>query len=588
MPAEEKPHFSGDWVGEEEARNKAAIELAKEIFHLFSHAVTSLKLFPPQHSTVVKFVDELYAKLNGYFVDREELEVDVLENAFHMGGEVVHKEEHLSKSLPYLFHKDGVQKFAILKGMDKYELREFLDVIRKTALLPLEESDVVLAVWEKDFPHVRLYAPDEYLLAKIDVFTRQPFDFFVDRRNLFTGQIELSTEDLSEIQAKRLALGLMEHEEGRDYAQIVTAMEEEEKELIDFILAKARLSPPEIEFHDMMFELLSLENRPERVASILKFLERHHRELIQEGKFSHAVHFLRQVHELKEELVRASPEKAAEVDKFLEEVRGGRSMDLLRESIGRKNFDSLSALLEYFGFLGDRSASLATELLDETQEPGTRRAAIDYLEEISQDNVDILAHQLRDGRPVIVREIIALLGRHPSKKALSYLAALYTYKNKEVKLAAVETLGASSDPLAQRILLTFVEDEDEDIGVAAAERLRCPGEEMVLKRMVKMVPSRKFRRLTPKLRIAILSFLVRSGNDEALEAVRRAMEKSGLLARTDRLLTRLCAVEALNRVRTPEAMELLREGSKSSNKKIREACQKALAAGVGRAQDRSE
>lgn len=563
-------------TGEGEARDNAAIELAKEIFSLFSLAITSLKLFPPQHPTVIKFTDDLYAKLKEYFVDREELEVDVRENAFVMDGNIVHKEEHLSKSLPYLFHKDGTRKFALIKGMDKYELRELLDVIRTTALLPFEESDIVLAIWEKDLPHVRLYAPDEYLLAKIDIFTHHSFDFFIDKRNLFSGQIQLLMEDLKEIQSKKLALGLMEHEEAKDYDQLLIEMEQE-KELIDSMLAKARSLPPEIEFHEMMFELLLLENRPERLASILRFLERHHRELIQDGKFLHAVHLLKQIYELRKEFAPTLPEKVAEIDKFLEEVRGARSMDLLRESIISQKFDSLSALFDYFKLLGEQSVSLATELLDETQETETRRTAINYLKEITKDKVELLAHQLRDNKPSIMKEIINILGQHPSKKALPYLAALSTYENKEIKLAAIESLGASSEPLAKRILLSFIEDKDEDIAVVAMERLRFSGEDFILERIAKMVKSRKFHQLAPKLRLAILTFLARSGTRNALELVRQAMEKPGLLNRKNRLVTRLCAVEALSRVQKKEAQELLKRGLKSSNKKIRKACQRALA-----------
>jgi HEAT repeat protein len=563
-------------VGSDKAPDKAGIELTKEIFHLLSHAVTSLKLYPSHHATVVKFVDELYVKVRDYFADREELEVDVQEHAFLMGGETVYKEEHLAKSLPYLFHKDGMQKFAILKDIDKQELRDLLDVIRATSLLPLDESDVVISIWEKDFPNIRIFAPDEYLLAKIDIFNRQPFDVFVDKQKLYTGQIELSPEDLKDVQSRSVSMGLMEQEEGKDYAELVTTIEDEFRDLIEFMLARARESPPEIEFHDMIFELLSLEVRPERVVPILGFLERHHRELLQDGKFSHAVHFLRQTHELKHLFSEEHPEKAVELDKFLNEIRGGRNIDLIREAIERKNFDSLSALFDYLGFFGLQSVPLVSELLDETQEPGTRRAAMDYLEEISQDNIEILANQLQDGKPAITRQIIAMLGRNPSKKALSFLAILSTYTNKEVKLAAVDTLGSSSDSIAQRILLTFVQDSDEDVGAAAAGRLRWPGDEDILKRTIKMISARQFRWLEPKRKIAIMSFLVRTGAPEALEAVRRAMQKRGLFARADRQITRLCAVEALAGVGTPEALEIMRLGLKSSNKKISEASRSAL------------
>jgi hypothetical protein len=560
----------------QEAPDKATIELSREIFHLLTHTVTAMKLFPAYHATVTGFVDDLYAKLRSYFETRQELEVDVRDQAFLVGGEVVLKDEHLAKSLPYLFHKDGMKKFGILREIDKTELRDFLEVIRKTALLPIDESDVVIAIWEKDFANVRISAPDDYLLSKIDIFTKQPLDVFIDRRKLFSGQIDLSADDLKDIEAKTVSLGLMEQEETKDYAELVTALEDKDRDDIESLLAAARRTAPEKEFHDMIFELICIEDRVEKIVPILKFLERHHRELLREDKFIHAVQLLRQARELESLFSDSRPEKAAELEKFLENFPDGRTVELIQEAIGRHSFDSLSAFFDYLRFMGDRSIPLAAELLAKAEEPETRRAAIAYLEEAGRQNIEALASQLQDGEPAVSREIIALLGRNPSKKALSYLAALNTYTHKEVKLAAVETLGSSADPLAQKILLGFLQDEDEEIGAAAANRLRWPGDKGILERIIGMISARPFHDRGTRAKIAIMSFLARTGSPEAWTALRKAMEKSGLFNRAKKEHTRLCAVEALAAAGTPAARELLNSGLKSSNKKVNEACRRGL------------
>jgi len=569
------PQAEGD-AASQEASDKATIELSREIFHLLTHTVTAMKLFPSYHATVTGFIDELYAKLRSYFETRQELEVDVQDQAFLVGGEVVHKDEHLAKSLPYLFHKDGMKKFAILREIDKTELRDFLEVIRKIALLPLDESDVVIALWEKDFANVRIFAPDDYLLSKIDIFTKQPLEVFIDRGKLYSGQIDLSADDLKDIEAKTLSLGLMEQEEKKDYAEMVTALEDKDQDRIEALLAAARQIPPEKEFHDMIFELLCLEKRVEKIVPILEFLERHHRELLREDKFTHAVHLLRQARELEQLFSGRLPEKAAELKKFLGTFPDGRTVELVQEAIGRHSFDSLPAFFDYLRFMGDRSIPLAAELLAKTEEPETRRAAIAYLEEAGRQNIEALASQLQDGEPAVSREIIALLGRNASKKALSHLAALKTYTHKEVKLAAVETLGSLADPLAQKIIFEFLPDEDEEIGAAAADRLRWPGDASTLERAIGMISMRPFHDRGSKAKIAIMSFLARAGTPEALTALRKAIEKSGLFDRGKREHTRLCAVEALAAVGTPAARELLSSGLKSSNKKVSEACRRGL------------
>ena len=577
MESDERPASQAEGeASPQEVPDRATIELAREILNLLTHTVTSMKLFPAHHATVMGFVDDLYAKLQTYFETRPELEVDVQDQAFILGGEVIHKEEHLAKSIPYLFHKDGMKKFALLREIDKTELRDFLEVIRKTALLPLDESDIVLALWEKDLANVRIYAPDEYLLSKIDIFTKQPLEVFVDRRKLFSGQIELSDDDLKDIEDKTLSLGLMEQEEKKDYAELVTALQDKDQQEIEALLNAARRIPPEREFQDMIFELLCLEERVEKIIPILEFLERHHRELIREGKFTPIVQLIMQAKELQRIFSANRPEKAAELKRFLGAFPDGRTIELVREAIGRGGFDSLPSFFDYLRLMGDRSIPLAADLLAKATEPETRQTAIAYLEEAGRRNFELLASQLQDGQPAVSKEIIALLGRNPSKKALSHLAALKSYTSKEVKLAAIEALGSMADPLAQKIIFEFFQDMDDEVSAAAADRLRLPGDAATLRRAIGIISARPFHDRGTNSKIAILTFLARAGTPEAMAVMQKTMEKSGFFSRGLREHTRLCLVVALDAVGTPAAREILTRGLQSSNKKVSEACEKAL------------
>jgi len=582
--------------GPAEALDRVSIGLARDAFRLLSRAVTSLKLFPPRHATVLKFVDDLYALLEAYFAGHEELEVVVREHAFLMGEEVILEEENIAKSLPYFFHKDGMQKFALLKGIEKAELREFLNLIRQTSLVPLDESDIVTSIWEKDFSNIRIFAPDEHLLSKIDVFARRPLDELVeghergirrpmtelknsDRESvdgIYQGRIDLSVDDLRDVQSQRLTLGLMEQEDPARAEEMVAVPADEEKDAIEAMLAEARRTPPEVDFHEMIFELLSLEDKPERIGPILTFLEGHHRTLIQEGKFTFVVQFLNQTQELKRLCAETRPEKAAQLDKFLIGLNGALSADVIRESIRVGNYDSLPALFQFLELRGPQAVPLAVELLDETQDADTRRAAAEFIEKVSANDIDILASQLQDQRPAITLKIIELLGRSPIKKALSYLAAVTSYSNKEIRLAAVDVLGASAEPLAHRILATLVQDGDEGVALAAVERLRWAGDERIVERILRMVASRRFGRSGPRFKTAVFSFLVRTGSPEALGAIRRLLERRGVFGRSGRLAAQLSAVEALAGAGTREASEILRSGLTNSNKTLREACRNAL------------
>ena len=560
----------------EEAPDKAAIEIAKEIFHILSNTVTTMKLYPSHHASVTKFLDDLYAKLRDYFERWPELEVDIQENAFLVRGEPVFRDDNLIKSLPYLFHKDGMEKIAILKEIDKAEIHQFLEVVRQTSLLPLDESDIVVAIWEKDLANIRIFAPDDYLLSKIDVFTKQPFDIFIDPKKLFTGQIELSTEDLNEIQSKSISLGLMEVEEKKDYTELVTMLEDKDIHQIESMVDSSRKIPPEKEFLDMIFELLYLEERVEEFTTVLGFLERHNKDLIRDGKFTHAAQFLRQLRELKDIFSERNPTKAAALEKFLNAVQEARTVALIRECVERKKIDSVPSFFDYLRFFGVKSIPVAAELLEEGQEEECRRAAFAYLEDVGLDNLETLAGQLQDGKPTLSKDIITILGRSRDKKALTYLAPLITYVNKDIRLAVVETLSLFENPLAQKILSGFLQDLDEDVRMAAADRLEKLSDKVILHRVIRMISGRRFHDKSPREKIAVMNILSRSGTREAVEALRKAMEKSSLFSKAKQEDTRLCAVAALAVMEIPEVLDALSKGVKSSNKKVSEACRKAL------------
>jgi hypothetical protein len=313
-----------------------------------------------------------------------------------------------------------MKKFAILKEIDRQELREFLEVIKQNALLPLDESDVVLSIWEKDLANIRILAPDEYLLAKIDIFTKQSFDFFIDRNKLFGGKIDLSADDLKDVQSKSLSLGLLEAEEKKGYAELITRLEDQDLIRVESMIAESRGTPPEQEFLDMIFELLYLEDRIDQFAPTVGFLERHHRDLLQQSKFTHAAQFFRQIRELKNIFSVSHAAKAAELEKLLDSVQDGRTVAQIREAVDRKDIDSISSFFEYLSFLGARSIPLAAEFLEETHEEDLRRAAFAYLEKVGAEHIEILAGQLQDGKPGLSREIISLLGRSQNKKVLTY------------------------------------------------------------------------------------------------------------------------------------------------------------------------
>ena len=556
--------------------DKAAVESAKELFKVLANTVSSLKLFPAHHSNVQKFVDDLLAKLKSYFETHQELEAVVGENAFYWEGEKIYQEENLIKSLPYLFFKDGMQRFAILRDIDKTELRGFLEVIKKDSLLPPDESDIVLSIWEKDFSNIRIVAPDDYLLSKIAIFDKQ-FGMSADKKELYRGRIELVSDDKQEVVTKRVGLGLIEDEEKKDYAELVMTLEDKDIHSIEAMVESAREVSAEKEFLDMIFELLYMEDQIEKFVPILGFLDRHHQELLQEGKFTHAGQFLRQIQELKNIFASQNPVKAAELEKFLSSIREGRTVVLVREAVERGDIDSILAFFDYLRLLGPKSIPLAAELLESTENPEFQNMAIDFLTDVGRENIELLANQLQDAKPLLSKGIISVLSKTKDRKVLPYFAPLQTYQNKDIKLEAIEGLSRFGDRMANKIILGFLNDQEEDIRVAAATKLQWLGDKSTLGHVVRLATNKKFYKKSFDEQAAVFNFLAKTKTTEALDTLRRALKKSGFFSKAKYEETQLRAVQALESMIMPEALEVLNKGKNSSNARIADACRKALA-----------
>jgi len=189
--------------------DEETLEKIKETLHLMAITFTQMKIFSSEHTNVKKFADDLYEKMNKFLDENWKLELGIEEFSFTYQGKTVYTESQISKSLPFLFFKDGMQILFFYKGLKKEEFQEFLEILRMISSLPPEESDIVISLWERDFANIRYYAPDEFLETKIGV-GMEPVKYRLDKNDLSTGTIELATEDKNALSQNDLSLETFE------------------------------------------------------------------------------------------------------------------------------------------------------------------------------------------------------------------------------------------------------------------------------------------------------------------------------------------------------------------------------------------
>jgi hypothetical protein len=188
------------------------IEKVREILLTLANTVSAMKIFPFEHATVRNFVDELAKRMRSFLEAHGKLEIDIEEFNFAFMGKPVYRDDLSIKSLPFFFFKDGMRKLFFYDGLEKDELAEFLELLKQESQKPSDEGDIVTALWEKDFPSIQYYAPEEFLEARIvedgtgmdsngkplilpHELISKVTDVKIDTAAFSKGKIELSRED---------------------------------------------------------------------------------------------------------------------------------------------------------------------------------------------------------------------------------------------------------------------------------------------------------------------------------------------------------------------------------------------------------
>jgi len=590
------------------------VEKAKDLLHYLANTVSAMKIFPSEHATVRGFVDQLTQKFSDFLASYQKLQVGIEEYTFTYGGKPIYVDQVAIKSLPFFFFKDGLQVLFFYQGLERAEILEFLEMIAAEAQKPAEDSDIVVALWERDFPNIQYYAPDEFLENRIlaetqdsraiqdmadlpDGLSHETIEVRVDTAKFSQGRVDLDAQDREAVAeaaarpdpveagsaSEAPITGSAGSEEaapgGESQISPAAAMDptltEAELLALETMVRTNRTISPEEEYINLMVEIIYLEENDASCQASLDALLEYHFDQLQRGNFHVAVLIIQKIHDLGRNLGDA-PAKAALLDDFLKRTVSPKTVEAVKTLLDKKKAPDWESLLGFFWLVGPTSLDLAADLFDLAPDGEAKHKIIDFIEKTGESNPGLLAGLADNVRPALAREIIGILARMRDNRGIPHLAPFMNFQNKEIKSEAIRVLSRSGDPMAGRILAGFLNDPDEEVRIQAILVLDPAQGGARVQQVLREASGREFQAKSLKEKEALLAFLGRTRSAEALDFLRGTLLKSGLFASKRRLEARLAAVAGLESMATEEAVRALQKGALGRTKKIREACEAAL------------
>jgi len=560
------------------------VNKATGVLRYFDSAFSLIKIYPSDNRSVIKSTDSFYERITEFLDEYEKLAIIIEEFSFSYEGETIFKEEEKQNSLPFFLFKDGMRELSFHEGLEKRELKDFLALLKEESSLPLEDSDIVNSLWVKDFAHIRYFAIDEFLDLDIGKGGERST---TDIKEFSGGLINLTPEDKIELYKRSIALGIQvnpileEKEDDKDLQDfnlpyhVAAACEGENPEL-KLMLSENRETPSMVAMANLLFEILFLEERPDEFSATLNVLYQCYKEVVHKSNFALACLILARLLELKGMLPDQSEEKEKLLDTILEKTKDESFIALLRGLFLDGQIKDYDSFFQYLTFLTPSSIPLVCDVWEHSKDPFLLQKASTFLQEIAQENIAPVAKIASEDRVALTKEVVAILGRIGGKQILPYLINFSEYQPKAIRLEIIHALSKIKDKDTNNILIKFLSDKDGEVRTRAAMNLKYYGGKATLNHVIQLAQEKDFTNKSKLEKKALLNFLAHTKNVEVIALLQSILKKWSIISTSKQNETRLCAVSALEKMATPEAVDILKEGTKVRNKTIRNACDLAL------------
>lgn len=586
---QQKPQAEQQEPELEEEKPKAdpvEVKKAGNVIQFFKKSFSLTKLYPPENPSVAKSIDLFNNQMGEFLSEYGELAIQVGEFSFSYKGEVVFQDEERRSSLPFLFYKDGLRELSFHEGLDKEELYEFFRVINAVSDLPAEDADIVNSIWEKSFVYIRYYSIDDFLDQDIGESTEEESIF--DKAGFAKGKVEMTPED-EELYKKDLSLGIQEGREkgeGEDEGEgagegmipgtTVGAVSRDEIPEIESMVTDSRKTPPLTELIDLLFELLFCEEKEEQFAAITDVLGECHQKVLEKADFSQALLILKRIAELKKIISVKSEERAKLLERISDRAVAPDFLASLRKIYSDGQVADFDTFFGYLDILSVGAFPVAAAIWEDSKFPFSRQKVLTFLKKIGKQDLTSLLNLAREQSASLTREIISILATTGEKTEIAHLEDFVNHPDKAIRLDVIHALGKSGNEASNKILLRFISDKDTEVRTAALRNLKYLGDDAIIEHIKQMAHEKDFREKSKREKEAILKFLASAKSGEISAFLRSILKKGKVFFPYKTNETRLCAVSALGVMATPEAADILKEGTKIRNKAIRNACKYAL------------
>lgn len=543
--------------------------LVEELLRQLVRTARAHQLYLPNNPVYMGAVSALRGDFQAIWQHTDELELRISEVDFKWADRPVLVENTKSvDSLPWTFFKDGVRSLQIARGFEEAELDKLLDILQRLRKASADEDDMLTMLWASDFAHLRYRyvdigaeptpvlqdgtepppAPEPgqiyasvHAAAENNVVSMQDFDatlYFLDEKELDYLRDEIQREYGGDLRASVIALLLDTYE--RQTAPAVRA-----------------------EIGDLIENLIPLLLAGSQLRSVAYLLAETQATLTRASQLSE---------EDRQRLARI-PERISAADAM------GQLLQALEESADLPPQGELAEL-----FLQLRPAALGPifSWLPRMQSARVRPLVEQAADRLAAVNTAELTKLILSKDQTIAAEAIRRAGAMKAASAAAPLAKVLVEGNVALRQQAVKALTDIGSPGALQALEKSIEDSDREVRIAAVRTLGAKAYRGVFSRLDAAVKGKNVREADLTEKMVFFEAYGAMCGDNGIPYLDGILNGKSMFGKREDPELRACAAIALGRIGSKKALDSLGRAADEKDIVVRNAITRALRASGGR------
>ena len=549
---------------------------ARQVINIFTLAWKNYGLYPEDHVSTVKSIENLVGAFNNFFTNHGDLRLTVEKDCLLYQSEIIYKvsQEGPSEDINILLYRDGIKWIEFQEGLPPAEIACFFRIAFKYRLFAEEtEGDIVTALMDEEFENIDFKAVDIYWQ-------------------------DLLLMNFSQLPPPAPQLGKAADQNETDPSRPPTESDVEDnyaRSIADPSISDAQLELTDTDYKtlkqmvreeeswnitDDLFELLLImlrdQTEPEKFAEVLGFISEVAFETIELAKFDLLAKLLRALHKLRSPGISTEQDwKSPLIDRFFHDLSKPEIFKLISEKLLQLQtseivkLESLEQVLYYFS---PRIIPFLVPVIMQRSSREIQQLVAKAIVRLSRRDIGPLEKITEQHGPEMGNKLLVILNYLKGDRVNGILLKMcqHPYNNK-VRRKAINEL-VERDPKYTQKLFSLIDDPSKEIRACILSAI-AKHRSSVLENLLLNYLQGNSAQKDPDHILACYKALGRCGSDTSVPFLRMTLLRRGWLSfmGSGKAVFRDSAAIALALLGTPEAKNVLQKASKSRFKVIRKA-----------------